>query len=196
MGAKPTPAPPYTLRGSGGRTFSRSQELDSPEIRLLLACGRAEFRVQGQVRSRSAKDGTQEEVDFFRFHRPTCKPETLRRFCRFTLPATVGCIRQASVRGAHPGSPLSGPGYASRRHHQSPLIGLRWRAGYLPLERLRAWQQAAQDDPCSDGDSAPLYPAHSTARLRPHPAVRNPLPYPAICVTGTCPTASRRCSEP
>ena len=89
------------------------------------------------------------------------EPETLCRFCRFTLPATVGRIRQASIRRTHPGASLSWPVHASCRHQQSPLVGLRWRARHLPLERLRAWQQAAEDDPFSNGVSAPLYPAHS-----------------------------------
>jgi hypothetical protein len=63
-------------------------------------------------------------------------------------------FRQQWVVYAKPafGAPAQVLRYLGRYTHrvaiqQSPLIGFRWRAGHLPLERLRAWQQAAEDDP-------------------------------------------------
>lgn len=113
-------------------------------------------------------------------------------------------FRQQWIVYAKPafGAPIQVLRYLGRYTHrvaisnqQSALIGFRWRASHLPLERLRARQQAAEDDPASDGVSAPLHPAHSAARLRPHPAVRNPHQHPPIRITSARQTASQCCCE-
>src|ERR1019366_4160636 len=66
---------------------------------------------------------------------------------------------------------LSRAVYASRGHQQSPLVGLRWRERDLPLEGLRSWQQAAEDDPFGERVPPPFHPTHFAARFRPHPAI-------------------------
>ncbi len=60
---------------------------------------------------------------------------------------------------------------------------------------LRAWQQAEEDEPGSDGVSPPLYTAHSAAGLRSNPAIRIPHQHAAIDSTDPRPTPSRHHAE-
>jgi hypothetical protein len=41
----------------------------------------------------------------------------------------------------------------------------------LPLEGIRSWQQAAEDDPFGERGPPPFHPTHFAARFRPHPAI-------------------------
>ena len=66
---------------------------------------------------------------------------------------------------------LSRPLHSPRCHLESSLVGLRWRARYLPLARLCAWQPVTRDDTRCGRVSAPLLPAHPAQSVRPHPAL-------------------------
>ena len=63
----------------------------------------------------------------------------------FTSPR-LGRLRQARLRRSHAGAALSRSLHPSRRHLQSPPVGLRPRARHLPLEGLRPRWQARSDD--------------------------------------------------
>ena len=101
--------------------------------------------------------------------------ENPKRFAAFVdslFQQRVGRIRETRLRRTHPGAPLSGPVYASRRHQQSPLAGLRWTSSvtfrwkdYAHGNKQRKMTLAATEF------LRRFHPAHSAARFRPHPAI-------------------------
>ena len=79
-------------------------------------------------------------------------------------------VHQACLRRPSAGTAVSWPLHAPRRHLESSLVGLRWRACHLPLAGLCAWQPVTRDDARCGRVPPPLLPAHPPQRLRPHPA--------------------------
>ena len=119
--------------------------------------------------------------------RPTRQPEAICRFCQFTFQATVGRLCQAGIR--RPNQVLR---YLGRYTHRVAIsnhrllafdgehVTFRWK-DYAHGNKQRKMTLEA------DGVPAPLYPAHSAAGLRPHPAIRIPHEHPAVQPAGTCP---------
>ena len=87
-------------------------------------------------------------------------------------PAGLGRLCQACFRRPRAGAALSGPTYSSGCHLQSPDRGLRRRAGHVSVQRLRARQQTARDDPDWCRVPSPLLLTRPTEGLRSHPPLR------------------------
>src|ERR1035441_2172763 len=145
--------------------------MDLPEIRLLPARGRAQFRLSCQIRRRAAHGVPAGRTRLSRIDRRTGESKTFCRFCRRTLPEGLGGIRETGIWRTLPGAWLSRAVYASCCDQQSPSVGLRSRERDLPLEGLCSWQQAAEDDPFVERVPPPFHPTHFAARFRSHPAV-------------------------
>ncbi len=102
----------------------------------------------------------------------TRRREELRCLSTHAVSAGLGRLCQTALWWTGTRPSLPGPLHPSRCHLQPPAaLGLR-RRGRLPLEGLRAWQQAPYHDSLSGGVPAPFPTACFTQRLSPYPLLR------------------------
>src|ERR1019366_7767810 len=160
---------PFALCGSGRWSLPRSPALDPLALSLLSPRQGAEWSLPRQVCRRSPAGLRRRPTGLLRETQAAGSREGFRCFPPPPLPARLGGLLQATLRWSGTRSPLSRPLHPPRGHLQSPPRLPRRKTSYLPLERLRAWQPAAPDDPGGRGVLAPLPAPRASPRLRPHP---------------------------
>src|SRR6266851_2022936 len=180
LGTDPAAPPAHPLRPARRRSVAGSDPLDICALSLLPARQGAQPGLPRQVPCRTATRFSQPPTRLLRRVSAARQRKELHRLAALTVPAGLGRLCQAALWGTGTRSALSRALYPSRRHLQpSPALGLRLR-GRLPLEGLRAWQQAAHHDTLAGGAPAPLPPTCAAQRLPPHPLLRlagQPLPW-------------------
>ena len=179
LGAKPVAPSPPLLCHSRRRTFFRSHPLGTSQVCVLPTGQGAQSRLSRQVRRRLTASSPPQQAQAQRLACDSQRSACLCRLPADLVPSKLGRLRQARLRRTGASAPLSRSLYASRRHQQPSLVGLRRRVCHFPLERLCEGQPAAEDDTQRDRVLTPLGPTCAAARLRSHPAVRltgSPLP--------------------
>src|SRR6266851_2327201 len=172
LGTDPAAPPAHPLRPARRRSVAGSDPLDIFALSLLPARQGAQPGLPRQVPCRTATRFSQPPTRLLRRVSAARQRKELHRLAALTVPAGLGRLCQAALWGTGTRSALSRALYPSRRHLQpSPALGLRLR-GRLPLEGLRARQQAAHHDPLAGGVPAPLPPPCAAQRLPPYPLLR------------------------
>src|SRR6266851_5051817 len=143
-----------------------------PHAPTFPACQSPQSRFPRQVRSWIAARFSQPPTRVLWRVPATCKREELRCLSTHAVSAGLGRLCQTALWWTRTRPSLPGPLHPSRCHLQPPTaLGLRLR-GRLPLEGLRAWQQAPYHDSLSGGVPAPFPTACFTQRLSPYPLLR------------------------
>jgi hypothetical protein len=106
---------------------------------------------------------------------------------QFLLPSGMDRLHQAFLWWPGTSPPLSGPLHSSCCYLQSPTRFLRRGSGRIPLERLCARQQEAQNDGLGRGVHPPVPVTRSPKRLRPHSTFWVHGQFPALSIAGTLP---------
>src|SRR5216683_1930728 len=180
LGTDPAASPACPLCRARRRSVAGSQPLDLFAPSLLPARQGPQPRLPRQVHCWTTTRFSQPPTRVLPRVPSAQQRKELHRLPALTVPAGLGRLRQAALRRTRACVALSRALHPSCRHLQpSPALGLRLR-NHLPLEGLRAWQQAAHHDPLPGGVPAPLPPTCAAQRLPPHPLLRlagQPLPW-------------------
>src|SRR5713226_8963548 len=172
LGTDPAASPACPLCRARRRSVAGSQPLDLFAPSLLPARQGPQPRLPRQVHCWTTTRFSQPPTRVLPRVPSAQQRKELHRLPALTVPAGLGRLRQAALRRTRACVALSRALHPSCRHLQpSPALGLRLR-NHLPLEGLRAWQQAAHHDPLPGGVPAPLPPTCAAQRLPPHPLLR------------------------
>src|SRR5206468_2814962 len=179
---------PHPLRYSGRRNRTGPFTLDSSAVSILLTCESPRKSVPWKIRRRTASGFSEGTSEACRDNPTSQRTKGVCGIPANLVPATLGCLREASLRRTRAGCALSRTLYAPHRDLQSPIDCIRWRSRHIPLEGLRAGQQTTADDGVRRRVHSAISGARSAKRIRSYPSFRFHGECTPVCIAGTVST--------
>ena len=172
----------------GGGIAPDHSPLDSSAVSILLTCESPRKSVPWKIRRRTASGFSEGTSEACRDNPTSQRTKGVCGIPANLVPATLGCLREASLRRTRAGCALSRTLYAPHRDLQSPIDCIRWRSRHIPLEGLRAGQQTTADDGVRRRVHSAISGARSAKRIRSYPSFRFHGECTPVCIAGTVST--------